>query len=407
MDEVFSRAPCRWLRKGRLKVEEALELLHEERGLYEALVAEADTDALAELELARIALGGLDRSSFLAARAACNPCEGLKNGGFVCRSALKLANLDAMTNWSLCSRLVRYVDVCSAPGGFTEYIWWRSEGKASGWAISLRGSNDDGEGVALKGSKRAISVWGPTGNGDIYVHANADSLIEAARPVQLCVADGGFEANRDAKDQDLRLERLALCEAAVAWASLAVGGSFVLKLFLPLKSRGTLAILALAAADFDQFALVKPLASRAASGEIYLVAIGFRNRDPRRVIEALRHRANRLSSRNLPQQPPIPSAPSPDLIRVADFVASLRTKFVSLQTSACRRIVRYAAGERHLACSCNVQYIFRAWRVPFQSAGHNWPGDGTSSSAHRRTRRRRAVRDDDGCHDRFQRRRLT
>jgi cap1 methyltransferase len=87
---------------------------------------------------------------FAQVRAFCNPMENICHSilhhhqgrnpnhaqkRFVCRSALKLANIDALLDYQLVSvntdtratlnRPFIFVDLCGAPGGFTEYILYR------------------------------------------------------------------------------------------------------------------------------------------------------------------------------------------------------------------------------------------------------------------------------------------
>lgn len=35
-----------------------------------------------------------------------------------------------------------FADVCAGPGGFTEYLCWRTRGTATGWGFTLRGEHD-------------------------------------------------------------------------------------------------------------------------------------------------------------------------------------------------------------------------------------------------------------------------
>jgi FtsJ-like methyltransferase len=106
-------------------------------------------------------------SEFAQARRWCNPLEPLgegRNGGmnrmFMNRSAIKLANLDAildfrLTQFTQAANVVGeeasflFVDLCGGPGGFSEYIMMRcqSTGRTSmcrGFGMSLVGLNEHG-----------------------------------------------------------------------------------------------------------------------------------------------------------------------------------------------------------------------------------------------------------------------
>jgi mevalonate pyrophosphate decarboxylase len=103
----------------------------------------------------------------------------------------------------------------------------------------------------------------------------------------------------------------------------AHGGTFVLKVFLPLRAAGTLELIAAVDSTFARLArvsyetprqantllrtarLIKPVASRSASGEMYLVAKGFRATDEERAdaVEALRRAADELGRGAALQEP--------------------------------------------------------------------------------------------------------
>lgn len=103
------------------------------------------------------------RQEFEEARRMCNPFEELgegRDGGlnrmFMNRSAIKLANIDAVLDFSLtqCNGHFRFVDLCGAPGGFSEYLMHRSQSNGAhsclGYGMSLQGSNDHGRGLPWK-----------------------------------------------------------------------------------------------------------------------------------------------------------------------------------------------------------------------------------------------------------------
>jgi FtsJ-like methyltransferase len=133
------------------------------------------------------------RKEFTIARNACNPYEILTRGGgggsssrrnhggggggggdsaagglghlFMNRAAIKLANIDAMLDFGLTTNHYHdhhhrqpddsgafvFVDLCGAPGGFSEYILWRCSASQNipacrGYGMSLQGSNEYGGG---------------------------------------------------------------------------------------------------------------------------------------------------------------------------------------------------------------------------------------------------------------------
>lgn len=179
---------------------------------------------------------------FVEARRACNPYETLgegQSGGlntlFMNRSAIKLANIDAMLDFCLstclkCDTFV-FADICGAPGGFSEYLVRRciasGVSHVQGYGMSLVGANEHGEGTKWKledvefrenGTQVQYRICNGDGTGDIFKWENIESLQSSIESdcrfhcssddegrhgkVDVVVADGGFDAQRDAEDQE-------------------------------------------------------------------------------------------------------------------------------------------------------------------------------------------------------------
>lgn len=105
-------------------------------------------------------------SHFRAARDSANPYETVGGSVFQNRAAVKLANLDALCGLTHIYRpdyvgtrdereqaaasaavaggafRMTFCDVCAGPGGFTEYLTWRFDGRARGYGMTLKGSMD-------------------------------------------------------------------------------------------------------------------------------------------------------------------------------------------------------------------------------------------------------------------------
>lgn len=254
---------------------------------------------------------------FRCARDQCNPFEELSTmewieskKGFVCRSAMKLANIDAMIGFQLTPPMgnnnessrhsnFRFVDLCGAPGGFSEYLLRRcsSNGKCCmGYGMSLIGSNDDGQGAKwdlntlsylAKKSQQNIN-WnvcnGDDNTGDIYNWNNVIKLTDDIKQdsssehdndewkVDLVVADGGFDAQRDSECQESLAHQLVTCQTAAALHLLQKGGNFVIKMFGFQSSKELVIQLY---NSFEKLIILKPITSRPASAERYLVALNF------------------------------------------------------------------------------------------------------------------------------------
>jgi cap1 methyltransferase len=253
------------------------------------------------IEVKRRMIGG---DHYRKARRASNPYEFLgegQNGGlnllFMNRSAIKLANLDALLDWQLTMQPnfgpFRFVDLCGAPGGFSEYLMRRCVNlgvhECHGFGMSLLGVNEYGAGVAWKigdfcdyqqRTKLRYQVcW--DGSGDILDWSNVQELIATiskdseTSKVQLVVADGGFDAQRNAEDQEGMTQKLIVCEVAAALELLDIGGTLVLKLF-GFQTPVVQCVMRYLYASFERMVALKPISSRPASAERYVVFVNFR-----------------------------------------------------------------------------------------------------------------------------------
>eukprot|EP00557_Chaetoceros_sp_GSL56_P000186 CAMPEP_0176501052 /NCGR_PEP_ID=MMETSP0200_2-20121128/13941_1 /TAXON_ID=947934 /ORGANISM="Chaetoceros sp., Strain GSL56" /LENGTH=463 /DNA_ID=CAMNT_0017899885 /DNA_START=178 /DNA_END=1566 /DNA_ORIENTATION=+ len=233
----------------------------------------------------------------------------------ISRSALKLANIDAMFDLCLCVKKkddrpkeeFLFVDLCGAPGGFSQYILFRFKQQQqqqqqqqhdyetkyptiSGYGMSLGGGNCDGMGIKWNKNLYSRNVqdeqkfkihFGSDGTGDIYNWDNVLSLQytinkDCKRPrVNLVVADGGIDVQRDCEDQEGVAAKLVVCQVATALQLLECGGNFVLKMF-GFQSAAMRYVMETLAVQFTTVKIVKPIASRPASAERYVVALGFR-----------------------------------------------------------------------------------------------------------------------------------
>jgi len=255
------------------------------------------------------ALGITAFQAFCKARRATNPFEKLGEGQgkglntlFMNRSAIKLANIDALCDYVLTSSTSgepwRFVDLCGAPGGFSEYIMRRclaNGDTCEGFGMSLNGSNENGTGLTWKledmvheegDSKVTFRVCnGEDGTGDIFQWKNVGRLvavlagkklpIRESSKVRLVTADGGFDAQRDKSDQEGITQKLVVCQVAAALSVLQYGGYFVVKMF-GFQSDVVRNVMIHLAMVFEDMIVLKPISSRPASAERYVVCTGFR-----------------------------------------------------------------------------------------------------------------------------------
>jgi cap1 methyltransferase len=304
---------------------------------------------------------------FVQARRVCNPYEVLGEGQhnglnnhFMNRSAIKLANIDAILDFTLTAtsstststtttttKIFKFCDLCGAPGGFSEYILYRllhqphniyQYNECRGYGMSLFGMNEHGYGIPWKlnniqrfgehdyhqhpyGENRIQTnnmqqrqhqhqqykiCYGFDGTGDIYNWDNVISLqetiynddctssaqyrmteedIETSYTAQhepcnnngrvhLIVVDGGFDAQRDTEYQEEISLKLIVCEAAAALSLLKRDGKLIMKLF-GFQTSIIRTMMIHLSFMFEKVTVVKPISSRPASAERYVVCYGF------------------------------------------------------------------------------------------------------------------------------------
>lgn len=248
---------------------------------------------------------------FQEARRMCNPFESLgegQNGGlnrlFMNRAAIKLANIDAVLDFQLTSSNggLRFVDLCGAPGGFSEYLMLRSQSNGLrscfGYGMSLCGRNEHGKGAQWKlhhiinsneGTFIQYSICnGNDGTGDVYLWENVvalyreivsdsawDFLMSESNKVHLVVADGGIDAQRDSECQEEVAQKIVVCQASAALILLQKGGTFVMKMF-GFETEVCRAMMKSLVLVFGQIQVIKPISSRPASAERYVVFSEFK-----------------------------------------------------------------------------------------------------------------------------------
>lgn len=273
------------------------------------------------------------KEEFVKARAATNPLEFLDNRRyglscmFVNRSALKLANIDAILDFQLATsnqrssrhRYFLFADFCGAPGGFSEYLMKRylsrnnsfnsnsKERTCKGYGMSLCGRNEHGNGVQWcieNQNSKSVQyrvLLGADGTGDIYKWENVlafqrevqldscnlritgpirnnkqcSSFIASNCKMNLVVADGGFDAQRDCECQEQISQKIVLCQLAASLQLVDLGGTVVIKLF-GFQTESICTALRYMYDHFGSVEIIKPISSRPFSSERYCVLQDFR-----------------------------------------------------------------------------------------------------------------------------------
>ena len=240
----------------------------------------------------------LGHKEFLHARTRANPYETIRSAIFQNRAAMKMAEMDtsfddmftshADFNEKNPSALLYFADICAGPGGFSEYVLWRRKWRAKGFGFTLRaeGANDFKLEDFKAGSPETFDchygVNGYNGDGDIF---REDNLREFRKyvlentdgeGVHFVMADGGFSVEGQENIQEILSKQLYLCQFICALSILRKGGHFVCKLF-DLFTPFSIGLVYLMYRAFDQVCIFKPVTSRPANSERYIVCKNYRS----------------------------------------------------------------------------------------------------------------------------------
>ncbi len=173
--------------------------------------------------------------------------------------------------------------LADAPGGFVEaFINYRNNNKDRHYVISLKAVNKIIPHWKLSSSycnkNNIVISYGKKDNGDLYDLENLNSFCEEVGGNNSCdfiTADGGFDFSSDFNNQEDMSLKLILCEIYTALKIQKEGGCFVLKIYdiHNLKTIKTLYILKL---FYNDIYFVKPLSSRPANSEKYMICMNFK-----------------------------------------------------------------------------------------------------------------------------------
>ncbi|KAG7323755.1 hypothetical protein KOW79_013457 [Hemibagrus wyckioides] len=267
--------------KRKLKIEDETEFCSEEL-LHLLLRCKSVFDDLEGEEMRR-------------ARTRSNPYETIRGAFFLNRAAMKMANMDHVFDYMFTnpkdsqgkplfrdreSELLYFGDVCAGPGGFSEYVLWRKRWHAKGFGMTLKGANDfkleDFYSAPSELFEPYYGEGGIDGDGDITrpenISAFRNFVLESTekRGLHFLMADGGFSVEGQENLQEILSKQLLLCQILTALSVVRTGGHFVCKtfdLFTPF-SVGLIYLLYLC---FERVSLFKPVTSRPANSERYVV----------------------------------------------------------------------------------------------------------------------------------------
>lgn len=240
----------------------------------------------------------LSEKQFLDARTKSNPFETIKNAIFQNRAAMKMANIDAVfgfmfTNFipSQQEEILYFADLCAGPGGFSEYILWRKKWKIKGFGFTLKDPESGSDFKLDKFLSAPCESFDPhygkggyEGNGDITDPENINefqSYVNSCtgdKGVHFVMADGGISVEGQENIQEILTKQLVLCQYLCALSILGKGGNFICKVF-DMFTPFSIGLFYLLYRCFDKVCLFKPITSRPANSERYIICEKLREKN--------------------------------------------------------------------------------------------------------------------------------
>lgn len=305
----------------------------------------------------RVKIRHVSNEQLSPARSKSNPFERIGNAIFMNRAATKLAALDAtfgLTAGTEPNKEFQFADLCGGPGGFSEYLLWRIHSwgtSAHGYGITLKSSTADEVNWHTEKFRSDIprhsltQIDGVDGTGDLYKEENIrqfEDIVQKEtkqRGVDLVVADGGFDFSGNEEQQEVLAQRLLLCEIITMLTSLKSGGHFVCK-FFDILDEFTGDLVWLLYQCFDEICITKPLSSRPANSERYIVCKGLVYSHSEQLIKSLLNVSKSMQNDNSPKR----FVPRHILEKDEDFIDYVKMrnmKFAMKQTEALEQLDQY------------------------------------------------------------------
>ncbi|MGH0160174.1 UNVERIFIED_CONTAM: hypothetical protein FKN15_058407 [Acipenser sinensis] len=234
------------------------------------------------------------------ARTRSNPYETIRGAFFLNRAAMKMANIDHVFDNMFTNpkdlqgrpqarerdaELLYFADVCAGPGGFSEYVLWRRRWHAKGFGMTLKGPNDfkleDFFAAPSELFEPYYGEGGVDGDGDITrpenISAFRNFVLESTegKGVHFLMADGGFSVEGQENIQEILSKQLLLCQFLTGLSVIRTGGHFLCKTF-DLFTPFSVGLIYLLHCCFERISLFKPVTSRPANSERYVVCRGLK-----------------------------------------------------------------------------------------------------------------------------------
>jgi 23S rRNA U2552 (ribose-2'-O)-methylase RlmE/FtsJ len=185
------------------------------------------------------------------------------------------------------------IHFAEGPGGFLEAL------------LKLRNNvNDSIYGMTLLSHNKLVPNWskvthyqqshtklefliGADGTGNLYNPDNFECLKPLYNSADIVTGDGGFDFSDDYNAQESVAAKLIFAQIVGALNVQKVGGAFVCK-FFNLNSMISVELVYLLVLYYNDVHIFKPLTSRPANSEIYVISKGFKGIEPAVIIQLIK-----------------------------------------------------------------------------------------------------------------------
>ena len=169
--------------------------------------------------------------------------------------------------------------LAEGPGGFLEAVMkYRNNASDQYYGVTLRPENKSIPEWKLKrfDSSCITTLYGEDNTGDLYNLRNTHFIAKqlGEHSMDIVTADGGFDFSSDFNNQEDLSIKLIRCETYCAFHLLKENGTYILKIY-DMFHHNTLNLLAILKACFTKMYFIKPLTSRPANSEKYVLCTGF------------------------------------------------------------------------------------------------------------------------------------
>lgn len=302
-----------------------------------------------------------------------NPFEKIGRSIFINRAAIKLANIDSVHNITgeiftftnkTSEKLFTFCDIAGGPGGFTQYMQYRFP-NSRGYGITLKSRTIDWSTKFIDTNKFNI-FYGPDGTGNLYTNWNYFAQFVLSNEndgVDLITADGGFDVEENTNNsvvhkQEFLSSRLLLTQVAIGITCTKINGNFLVKVFDAVTNFSA-HVLFLLAQCFNKILIFKPITSRPANSERYIVCIG-RKIDIQQYIDIISNAANTYTDDvyiNTLFQEQLPES-------FQQWLIQSNIILIDNQLIAAQNILLYLQGSNPDIPQYNIEKFLTIWNLP-------------------------------------------